>query len=109
MLVAFLNVQAALATSVNLRCYHILTPTQDRKITLHLPDFVPNSALKKSWNVEELESALTERGTNWDREKLLCIVKKLAGLEENETPSILKTATLVFLYLLVGIYDGLLK
>lgn len=91
--------QTALATSVDLRCYLILTQTQDKTVSLHLPEFVPESDLKKSWTVDELASAVAP-----GHAERLEALRSLCGIGTEETPSILSMAMLVFLYLLSGIY-----
>ena len=75
--------QAALATSVNLRCYVIFTPTQDRRVTLHLPDFVPDSdsEIKRTWTIEELENVQKMD----DQEVQLKTLKMLPGVSYIDT------------------------
>lgn len=101
-----LALQAALATSVDLRCYLVLTPTQEGRVTLHLPEFVPEIDLKEEWLVTELESGTLQGGGS---EHQLQTLRKLAGIDGDETSSILSMAKLVFLYLLVNIYKERIK
>ena len=96
--------QTALATSVDLRCYLILTQTEDKKVSLYLPDFVPESDLKKTWTVAELEPSIV----GGDEERLKTL-KSLCSICDDEAPAILSMAMLVFLYLLSSIYASNLK
>lgn len=96
--------QTALATSVDLRCYLILIQTQEKVVSLHLPEFVPESDLKKAWSVTELESTILT-----SHEEKLRVLRHLCGISADETPSILSMAMLVFLYLLSSIYAERLR
>ncbi len=89
---------------MDLRCYLILTQTQDNKVSLHLPEFVPESDLKKIWTLSDLESTIIG-----NHEERLKAIRDLCGINEDETPSILSMAMLVFLYLLSGIYTEKLR
>ena len=73
-------------------------------MSLHLPDFVPESDLKKSWSLSDLEPTLS--GSHEERLKAL---KQLCGVADDETPSILAMAMFVFLYLLSSIYAERLR
>lgn len=77
-------------------------------VTLHLPEFVPDSDVEKVWNVSDLESA-TKGGSNCDHEEKLQLLRNLSGIEGDEAPSIQSMAVLVFLYLLSSIYNEKIK
>lgn len=101
-----------MATSVDLRCYLILTPTLEGRVTLHLPEFVPETDLKEEWPVAELESGTVQgvgEGGSCTHEHQLQTLRRLSGVDGDEAPSILSMAKLVFLYLLVNIYKEKIK
>ena len=105
--VACSAVQEALATSLDLRCYLILLRTQDGRVKLHLPEFVVDSDLKTEWCIADLVAATTE--AECGHEKLLQTLRSLSGIEGSETPSILSMTKLVFLYLLISIFEENIK
>lgn len=94
-----------MATSLDLRCYLALQPAKDRRVTLHLPDFVQDLVLKKTWSIADLEAAIPSGKMGRNQEEQLQSLRALSGIEGDETPSILSMAQLVFLYLLLNIYD----
>ena len=98
-----ISLQTALATSVDLRCYLILTHRHDGKIVLHLPEFIPNTDMEEDWELVDLGSSTGENDQQFQ------ILRRLSGIDGDETPSILSMAKLVFLYLLVNIYKEKLK
>ena len=105
--------QTALATSLDLRCYLVLSPAHDKKVTLHLPGFISSSDdSRKEWDVAALETAAlsSEEMGNCNHKDQLRVLKELAEIKDDETvPSILSMAMLVFLYLFINIYGVRLK
>lgn len=108
--------QTALATSLDLRCYLVLTPAHDKRVTLHLPGFVSCSDdSRREWGVADLETASLTSGNEGENredhdEDQLRVLKRLAGIKDDETvPPVLSMAMLVFLYLLVNIHGVRLK
>ena len=98
-----LILQTALATSLDLRCYLILKKTEDKKVTLHLPEFIPNSSLREEWALEELKLLPGHK----QQDQLL---RKLADIGDHEAlPSIPSMTKLVFLYLLIRIFEERIK
>lgn len=95
---------------MDLRCYLVLTHTQDGKIKLHLPEFVPETDLKEEWSIAELEAvAIEQGGGSCNHEKQLQTLRRLSGVDGDEVPSILSMAKLVFLYLLINVYKEKIK
>lgn len=95
--------KTALATSLDLRCYLILKKTEDKKVTLHLPEFIPNSSLREEWALEELKLLPGHK----QQDQLL---RKLADIGDHEAlPSIPSMTKLVFLYLLIRIFEERIK
>ncbi|CAI8035458.1 Mevalonate kinase [Geodia barretti] len=85
--------KAALATSVDLRCYVVLKQVEDATITLDLPDFDHHV----QWSLLTISSLHTLQTATEMTE-----LKELAGVT-SESPATQNTATLVFLYLLTHI------
>ena len=95
--------QTALATSLDLRCYLILKKTGDDKVTLHLPEFIPSSGLREEWALDELKQLPGHE----QQDQLL---RKLADIEGDEVPPSISSMTkLVFLYLLIHIFEKRIK
>ncbi len=98
----FLSPQAALATSLDLRCFLLLLPRQDGSIVLELQDI----RLVRKWTVEELWRQCVDPATGVTLDQL----RQFAGIHsEGETPSVQSLATLAFLYLLAHIYKDKLR
>lgn len=92
-----------MATSVNLRCYLLLVPRNDWRVILHLPDFFEGCDIERSWSIDELEAIEGEEETQ------IQSLKKISDSDGLEIPEIPSLAILVFLYLLVTIYNTKLK
>ena len=84
--------KAALATSLDLRCFLLLRSSSE--LVLELPDI----RVRKSWDVQELTTIVEDEGSSLEA------LKRLSGiLPGTEHPSAQSLATYAFLYLLFGI------
>ena len=88
----------------------ILQQTSDEAVTLNLPDLVPESSLKKEWSKEDILCALNKRKQPGCTETTkMQVLRELFSVEEEKLPFILELAVLVFLHLLLAIYDDGLR
>lgn len=82
----------------------------DGKITLSLPDLIPDSALKREWCTKDVMCASDKRRQpNCTESMKQEVLKELMNMEEEDASSILGLAVQVFLYLLIEIYGDKLK
>lgn len=111
----FFLMQAALATSVDLRCYLVLSQTVDGAVTLDLADFGHHMKCSLSAlthcpesngaviRILELSTApITDSIYIPPSESQMVYLKELSG-SLTDSPPTLNVATLVFLYLLTHI------
>ncbi|XP_019856997.1 PREDICTED: mevalonate kinase-like [Amphimedon queenslandica] len=88
--------KTAIATSVDLRCYLLLSPRATGDVKLILPDM----QLTQTWPISELKKLLSQRIEGTDDDNLQ-ILKRFCNVGEN--PSMKSLACLVLLYLLTKI------
>ncbi len=108
----FTVLQTAIATSVGLRCFVVLQQTSDETVTLNLPDLVINSPLKKEWHKNKLLQVQDQRKKLKGSEAAkLKTLKELTNGEVGESAhqTILELAVVVFLHLLLEIYNDTLR
>lgn len=96
------SIQAALATSVDLRSFLLMLPRSDGSVLLEFPDI----QLQKQWGVQELWSQCLGESGEIRMEK----VRQFAGTDSNDVmPSVQSLAMQAFLYLLLHIYKDKLR